>query len=213
MDKTGVIRTPDQRVRVFISSTLTEITAPRRSCSPTAWPWLAARRTGSPSSSRCMTWRSAGRQGHRLAARLRAARPARRCGPGRAALPPGPCGIRGGPSMGPIRRKHARQRVRTAVRTTRPAQVVARLPDRVAWWLPGIRVPVRGTAGRLASCRLRSTSSTQCFRWPRRSRWTSSSEARSATSGLCRASCRRCPSERSPVTWDGRSSGPRRFFP
>ena len=132
MDKTGVIRTPDQRVRVFISSTLTEITAPRRSCSPTAWPWLAARRTGSPSSSRCVTWRSAGRQGHRLAARLRAARPARRCGPGRAALPPGPCGIRGGPSMGPIRRKHARQKVRTTVRTTRPAQVVARQTATVA---------------------------------------------------------------------------------
>ena len=28
--------------------------------------------------------------------------------------------------MGPIRRKHARQKVRIAVRTTRPAQVVAR---------------------------------------------------------------------------------------
>ena len=30
MDKTGVIRTPDQRVRVFISSTLTELADERR---------------------------------------------------------------------------------------------------------------------------------------------------------------------------------------
>jgi len=30
MDKSGVIRTPDQRVRVFISSTLTELAAERR---------------------------------------------------------------------------------------------------------------------------------------------------------------------------------------
>ena len=30
MDETGVIRTPDQRVRVFISSTLTELAAERR---------------------------------------------------------------------------------------------------------------------------------------------------------------------------------------
>ncbi len=34
----------------------------RRGCSPTAWPWPDERRTGSLSSSRCMTWRSAARR-------------------------------------------------------------------------------------------------------------------------------------------------------
>jgi predicted ATPase len=60
-----------------------------------------------------------GSQRQRLAARLRAARPARRCRPGRAACPHRRRGIRGGPGLGQIHRKQARQTVRTGVTMTR----------------------------------------------------------------------------------------------
>jgi hypothetical protein len=64
-----------------------------------------------------------GRQGKRLAARLRAARPARRCGPGRIALPDGRRGIPGGPGVGPVRREQTRGRVRTPAAMTRRGRV------------------------------------------------------------------------------------------
>ena len=54
----------------------------------------------------------------RLAARLRATRPARRCRPGRAARPHRRRGIPGGPGLGRIHRKQARQTVRTGVTMT-----------------------------------------------------------------------------------------------
>ena len=59
-----------------------------------------------------------GSQRQRLAARLRATRPARRCRPGRAARPHRRRGIPGGPGLGRIHRKQARQTVRTGVTLT-----------------------------------------------------------------------------------------------
>ena len=64
-----------------------------------------------------------GRQGKRLAARLRAARPARRCGPGRIAFPDGRRGIPGGPGVGPVRREQTRGGIRTPAAMTRRGRV------------------------------------------------------------------------------------------
>jgi hypothetical protein len=58
-------------------------------------------------------------QGQRLAARLRAARPARRSGPGRVALPDRRLGIPGGPGMGQVRRDQTRGGIRTGGSLTR----------------------------------------------------------------------------------------------
>ena len=57
----------------------------------------------------------AGKQWQRLAARLHTARPARRCRPGRAALPYRGRGIRQGPGVGPVHRARARRGVRAGV--------------------------------------------------------------------------------------------------
>ena len=64
-----------------------------------------------------------GRQGQRLAARLRATRPARRGRPGRVALPHGRRGVRGGPGVGPVRRKQTCGGIRTPATMTRRGRV------------------------------------------------------------------------------------------
>ena len=77
---------------------------------------------GQPAACRAPACRRAlatGSQRQRLAARLRATRPARRCRLGRAARPPRRRGIRGGPGLGPIHRKQARQAVRPGITMTR----------------------------------------------------------------------------------------------
>ncbi len=62
----------------------------------------------------------AGGQGQRLAARVRAARPARRGRPGRVAVPARRRGVRGGPGVGQVRREQARRGVRAGVRRPQP---------------------------------------------------------------------------------------------
>ena len=169
MAETDVIRTPDQRVRVFVSSTLTELAAERQAVHDAvtrlrlvpvmfelgarphpprpvyrayltqsqvfvgiywqSYGWvgpgvqvsgledeyqLSAGLRGAPARRRAL---ATGSQRQRLAARLRATRPVRRCRPGRAARPYRRRGIRGGPGLGRIRRKQPRQTVRPGVTT------------------------------------------------------------------------------------------------
>jgi hypothetical protein len=102
-----------------------------KSPAPDREPRLTQLLAGSPPGRRRTAGRSAacraparrrpldpGSPGERVAARLRATRRARQCGPGHVALPHEGCGIPGRSGVGRINRQQARRGVRTALTRT-----------------------------------------------------------------------------------------------